>query len=576
MYRPGLEIIRWASNGSRVRRRSALIVFAAEGEIRDEVAVHHVEVDPVGAFALGAADRVGEVPEVGVEDARGDARPRSRRLVVRRRRLAPHRVDPGGHGLLAAVAVQRPALAASRRCAPPRDRGRGGAPARSAASWPHAAPISWPRLRRIVTGMPAALRTSAKCSMTGIGLARQGVWATGFIGIRLTCARSPRRRFASAVGVEVRVVHAVDHRDLVADRAGPVSLRVVARRGHDLGHRPAPVEGHEHVAQRVAGRVDADRERELRPERGQPADAGHHARRRHRDVPRAEVQPARVVQRGHGLEHAIEVEQRLAHAHEHDVREPRAVLAPQPPDRAPDLVEDLGRRRGRARSRARRSRRTGSRRRSRPGSRCTACAARAGRVAPGSASAPTRWSRRRSAGGAPSRSGRRRRERARHRPASSIGGRHRAPRRARRQGRDVAAAVRTPRSTARPGSVAPGRPAGRDRRASVRGLGDRGPTGRAGGRRPMACWRPRQDSRRRLRRRHVAVRVERAPHAQPAHRQIAHPDAGRRCHGVHDRRGPGDHRRLADALRPERPLGRRHLDARGRRAARRPPTRGIA
>ena len=35
-------------------------------------------------------------------------------------------------------------------------------------------------------------------SMTGIGLAVQGVWATGFIGIRLTWARSPRRRSARA------------------------------------------------------------------------------------------------------------------------------------------------------------------------------------------------------------------------------------------------------------------------------------------------------------------------------------------------------------------------------------------
>jgi hypothetical protein len=39
---------------------------------------------------------------------------------------------------------------------------------------------------------PAARRVAANASMTGIGLAVQGVWATGFIGIRLTCAWSPR------------------------------------------------------------------------------------------------------------------------------------------------------------------------------------------------------------------------------------------------------------------------------------------------------------------------------------------------------------------------------------------------
>ena len=75
----------------------------------------------------------------------------------------------------------------------------GGSPACSAASWPQAAPISWPRFRRIETGIagaPGSARRSA--SMTGIGLAVQGVCATGFIGMRLTCARSPRSSSASA------------------------------------------------------------------------------------------------------------------------------------------------------------------------------------------------------------------------------------------------------------------------------------------------------------------------------------------------------------------------------------------
>ena len=40
-------------------------------------------------------------------------------------------------------------------------------------------------------------------SMTGIGLAVQGVWATGFIGIRLTWAWSPRSRSAMAIASSV-------------------------------------------------------------------------------------------------------------------------------------------------------------------------------------------------------------------------------------------------------------------------------------------------------------------------------------------------------------------------------------
>ena len=51
------------------------MVFGAERQVRDEVGVHDVEVDPVGAGRLDAADGVGEVGQVGVEDARRDPRP---------------------------------------------------------------------------------------------------------------------------------------------------------------------------------------------------------------------------------------------------------------------------------------------------------------------------------------------------------------------------------------------------------------------------------------------------------------------------------------------------------------------
>ena len=58
---------------------------------------------------------------------------------------------------------------------------------------------------------------------------------------------------------------------------------------------------------------------------------------------------ARVVERLDRGQHAVEVEQRLAHAHEHDVRQPLAVGG-EPPRGVADLVDDLGRPRGRARS----------------------------------------------------------------------------------------------------------------------------------------------------------------------------------------------------------------------------------
>ena len=82
------------------------------------------------------------------------------------------------------------------------------------------------------------------------------------------------QELGQGVGVERGVVDAVDEGDLVGD---PPTGRpgVVAGGGHHLGHRPAPVERHEDVAERVAGGVEADRQGELGAERGEPADARH-------------------------------------------------------------------------------------------------------------------------------------------------------------------------------------------------------------------------------------------------------------------------------------------------------------
>ena len=140
--------------------------------------------------------------------------------------------------------------------------------------------------------------------------------------------------------VELGVVHASDHRDLVRD-APPGGRRVVARGGDDLGDRPPPVERHQHVAQRIARGMERDRQRELWSERGQPPDAGHDPGGRDRDMARAEAEPAAVVQRLDGGQHPVEVEQGLTHAHEHDVGEPLPGRD-QPARRETYLVDDLG------------------------------------------------------------------------------------------------------------------------------------------------------------------------------------------------------------------------------------------
>ena len=45
-----------------------------EGQVRDEVAVHDVEMDPIRARGLDPPHGVRQVRQVGVEDARGDPR----------------------------------------------------------------------------------------------------------------------------------------------------------------------------------------------------------------------------------------------------------------------------------------------------------------------------------------------------------------------------------------------------------------------------------------------------------------------------------------------------------------------
>jgi len=43
-----------------------------EREVRDEVTVHHVDVDPVGTGPLGRQHRVGKPAEVGGQDRRSE------------------------------------------------------------------------------------------------------------------------------------------------------------------------------------------------------------------------------------------------------------------------------------------------------------------------------------------------------------------------------------------------------------------------------------------------------------------------------------------------------------------------
>ncbi len=111
---------------------------------------------------LDAPDGVGQV-------RRGRRRGCSRRpapdpcpRLLHRPRRGDSAVNAAGR-LVAALAAQR-GCALARRVSSRRraTAGAGGSPARSAASWPQAAPISWPRLRRIVVAIPAVAEASPR------------------------------------------------------------------------------------------------------------------------------------------------------------------------------------------------------------------------------------------------------------------------------------------------------------------------------------------------------------------------------------------------------------------------------
>ena len=164
----------------------------AEGEIRDEVGVHHVEVDPVRATLLARRMALARLPRSA---SRMLAATRARPPADRGARAAD---GPAGGRARLRSPCRAAALAGSRRL-----RRRATAP--GAAARPRARPRADRRprrppgrdCRRIVTGRPAAAERRGECSITAIGLAVHGVCATGFIGMRLTCTWSPRRRSPS-------------------------------------------------------------------------------------------------------------------------------------------------------------------------------------------------------------------------------------------------------------------------------------------------------------------------------------------------------------------------------------------
>src|SRR5512134_562509 len=118
--------------------------------------------------------------------------------------------------------------------------------------------------------------------------------------------------------------------------------KVTKARGEQLPDRVFAVDRDQLVAQRVVGRMERDRERD-RARVAQAVDAGHQPRRRQRDAPAREPVGRIVEHEPHGGYDVLEIRERLAHAHHHDVAD-RPLLghaAAETSVSKPQLADDL-------------------------------------------------------------------------------------------------------------------------------------------------------------------------------------------------------------------------------------------
>ena len=162
----GSLIIRCASNGSAVTRRSASTVLGPNvrfGTKWPSMTSRWIRSAPARSMRRTARARL--------------ARSASRMLAATRARPARHGYAPAPAGRRIRGCARREApraLSATRRSRRRATAGAGGSPARSAASWPQAAPISWPRLRRTVAPIAGLASVAAKRLDALIGLAVPG------------------------------------------------------------------------------------------------------------------------------------------------------------------------------------------------------------------------------------------------------------------------------------------------------------------------------------------------------------------------------------------------------------------
>ena len=156
-----------------------------------------------------------------------------------------------------------------------------------------------------------------------------------------------RRELARVRGA---VVDAVEHHVLERHEVARRAVEVAQARREELGERILAVDRHEAVAQRVvAARAATPR---ARPDtRRAGGRSRHEARRRQRDAAARQAVGVVVEHQPQRRHDVVEVGERLAHAHHHDVGDRRAALldpgradavGEQRAVRVPELADDLG------------------------------------------------------------------------------------------------------------------------------------------------------------------------------------------------------------------------------------------
>ena len=185
-------------------------------------------------------------------------------------------------------------------------------------SWPQAASMSSPRVRRVVAITPLRIEDLAepldrRRAGALVARARKRVERN-----QVHFRRPVLEQLHELVRVLRVVVDAVEHHVLERDAARVLLVHVLPASIEQLGDRMLAVDRHQLVAQRVVRRVQRHGQRAVGL-LGEPQHLRHEAGRADRDTTARDVEAEIVHHDLGGRHHVAIVRERLAHAHEDDI-----------------------------------------------------------------------------------------------------------------------------------------------------------------------------------------------------------------------------------------------------------------